>query len=68
MGTAMLPGFIVTQQKELEKTVGSILVDMKQGGDGLLRYKTAIPAFNKRFNPLEDGHSAERTVKALFNM
>ena len=66
MGTAMLPGYIVTEQKELEKAVGSILVDMKQGGDGLLRYKTAVSAFNKRFNPYEDGHSSERVVRELF--
>ena len=68
MGTAMLPGFIVTEQAALEKTVGNILVDMKQGGDGLLRYKTALPAFNKRFNPMEDGKSAERTVRAILSL
>ena len=68
MGTAMLPGFIVTEQAALEKTVGNILVDIKRGGDGLLRYKTALPAFNKRFNPMEDGKSAERTVKAILSL
>lgn len=67
-GTAMLPGITVHDQTKLEKAVYDILNDMKKGGDGLMRYKNAITMFNKRYNPLEDGHSAERTVKEIFNI
>ncbi len=65
-GTAMLPGFSASSQEKLEKAIFDILADFKKGGNGLMRYSTAIRAFNKKFNPLEDGHSAERTVKSLF--
>lgn len=65
-GTAMLPGIAASNEEKLEKALGDILSDFKKGGNGLMRYKTAISAFNKRFNPLEDGHSAERTVKEIF--
>lgn len=65
-GTAMLPGIAASNEEKLEKALGDILSDFKKGGNGLMRYKTAISAFNKRFNPLEDGHSTERTVKEIF--
>lgn len=65
-GTAMLPGIAASNEEKLEKALGDILSDFKKGGNGLMRYKTAISAFNKRFNPLEDGHSTERTVKKIF--
>ncbi len=65
-GTAMLPGFTVNDQEKLEKVMGDIIADIKKGGNGLLRYKTAMPMFNKRFNPLEDGQSAKRVVKEIF--
>lgn len=65
-GTAMLPGFTVQDQDRLEKVLSDIIADLKKGGNGLLRYKTAVQAFNKRFNPLEDGHSSERTVREIF--
>lgn len=65
-GTAMLPGIAASNEEKLEKALGDILSDFKKGGNGLMRYKTAISAFNKRFNPLEDGHSAERSVKEIF--
>ncbi len=67
-GTAMLPGVSASNQERLEKALGDIIDNFKKGGNGLMRYSTAINAFNKRFNPLEDGHSAERTVKEIFNV
>lgn len=65
-GTAMLPGVTVHEQDKLETAITAIVDNMKKGGNGLGRYSTAIAAFNKRFNPLEDGYSAERTVKEIF--
>lgn len=67
-GTAMLPGITVNNQERLEKALSDITADFKKGGNGLMRYSTAVAAFNKRFNPLEDGHSAERNVKEIFNL
>lgn len=65
-GTAMLPGVTVHTQDNLEKAVIAIADNLKKGGDGLGRYSTAITAFNKRYNSIEDGYSTERTVKELF--
>lgn len=65
-GTAMLPGISAPDQEKLKKALSDILEDFRKGGSGLMRYKTAVSMFNKRFNPLEDGHSAERTVKEIF--
>ena len=67
-GTAMLPGITANTQEKLEKALSDIINDMNKGGNGLMRYSTAVAAFNKRFNPIEDGHSAERTVKEIFNI
>ncbi len=67
-GTAMLPGMTAHNQEKLEKALTDIINDFKKGGNGLMRYSTAVAMFNKRFNPLEDGHSAERTVKEIFNL
>ncbi len=66
-GTAMLPGVTVHEQEKLETALGAILNNLKNGGNGLGRYAAAIASFNKRFNPMEDGGSAERTVKEIFN-
>lgn len=66
-GTAMLPGPVVQSQDRLENELLKILDDLRQGGNGLFRYELALNAFNKKFNPLEDGHSAERTVKEIFS-
>ncbi|MGN0613547.1 MAG: CDP-glycerol glycerophosphotransferase family protein [Porcipelethomonas sp.] len=65
-GTAMLPGITVHDQQKLEKALSDVLSDMKEGGSGLMRYANALKTFNRRFNPLEDGHSAERTVREIF--
>lgn len=67
-GTAMLPGMTAHNQEKLEKALNDVMNDFKKGGNGLMRYSTAVAMFNKRFNPLEDGHSAERTVKEIFNL
>lgn len=66
-GTAMLPGITVHEQAKLEQAVSGILDNLKKGGNGLGRYSTAAAAFNKRFNPMEDGNSSERTVKEIFS-
>lgn len=65
-GTAMLPGPVIQTQEKLENELNKILQDIRKGGSGLLKYEKALNAFNKKFNPLEDGHSAERTVKEIF--
>lgn len=67
-GTAMLPGITAHNQEKLEKAISDIIADMKKGGNGLMRYKTAVAAFNKRYNPIEDGHSSERTVREIFEI
>lgn len=67
-GTAMLPGIQASDQAKLEKALADILSDMYKGGNGLMRYASAIKMFNKRYNPVEDGHSTERTVKEIFNL
>lgn len=65
-GTAMLPGIVINEQEKLEIALSAIINDLKKGGNGLGRYAAALSAFNKRFNPMEDGKSAERTVNAIF--
>lgn len=67
-GTAMLPGIQASDQTKLEKALYDIFADMNKGGNGLMRYSSAIKMFNKRYNPIEDGHSTERTVKEIFNI
>lgn len=67
-GTAMLPGIQASTQDKLEKALSDIFADMNKGGNGLMRYISAIKMFNKRYNPVEDGHSTERTVKEIFNI
>ncbi len=66
-GTAMLPGLVVSEQEKLETALLAIISNLKKGGNGLGRYAAALSAFNKRFNPIEDGNSAKRTVNAIFN-
>lgn len=65
-GTAMLPGPVTQTQENLEIELNKILNDIRNGGNGLLSFKKSIISFNKKFNPYEDGHSAERTIKELF--
>lgn len=65
-GTAMLPGPVTQTQENLEIELNKILNDIRNGGNGLLNYEKSLISFNKKFNPYEDGHSAERTVKELF--
>jgi CDP-glycerol glycerophosphotransferase len=65
-GTAMLPGPVVQTQEKLENALKLSLDDIRKGSNGLLRFETAVNAFNKRFNPYEDGNSAKRTVTAIF--
>lgn len=65
-GTAMLPGPVTQTQENLEIELIKILNDIRNGGNGLLNFEKSIISFNKKFNPYEDGHSAERTIKELF--
>lgn len=65
-GTAMLPGLVTQTQENLEIELIKILNDIRNGGNGLLNFEKSIISFNKKFNPYEDGHSAERTIKELF--
>lgn len=65
-GTAMLPGPVTQTQENLETELNKVLEDIRKGGNGLLKYEKTLNAFNKKFNPYEDGHSAERTTKELF--
>lgn len=65
-GTAMLPGFVVQTQEKLEECLEKIIADLKNGGDGLLRYKQAMAAFRKKFTPFDCADCAEKVVRELF--
>ncbi len=66
-GTAMLPGATAQTQAKLETCLNSILEDLRNGGDGLLKYKMAMDGFRKKFNPLDGADCAEKVVCEIFN-
>lgn len=65
-GTAMLPGFTAQTQSKLEECLKMVLDDLRAGGNGLLKYESALKAFRKKFNPYDCGSCAERAVKEIF--
>lgn len=66
-GTAMLPGCTAQTQSKLEICLAEILQDLRQGGDGLLKYKKAMEAFRKKFNPYDSADCAKRVVGEIFD-
>lgn len=65
-GTAMLPGFIAQTQDKLEECLNQVLDDIRNGGDGLLKYKAVMKAFRKKFTPLDNEKAAETAVREIF--
>ena len=66
-GTAMLPGCTAQTQSKLEICLAEILQDLRQGGDGLLKYKKAMEAFRKKFTPYDSADCAKRVVGEIFD-
>lgn len=65
-GTAMLPGFAAQTQTKLETCLCMVLNDLRSGGNGLLKYETALNAFTKKFNPLDGADCTANVVKEIF--
>lgn len=66
-GTAMLPGFTVQSQENLEEALSRVLNDMRSGGNGLLRYSAAMKAFRKKFSTYDCENCTCEIVKKIFN-
>lgn len=66
-GTAMLPGPTAQTNSKLELCFSEILEDLKRGGDGLLKYRSAMEAFRKKFNPYDGPDCTKRVVGEIFN-
>ncbi|MGN0621870.1 MAG: CDP-glycerol glycerophosphotransferase family protein [Porcipelethomonas sp.] len=65
-GTAMLPGPVAQTQEKLCELISTALSDMKNGGNGLMRYSRAMEAFNKRFNSLDGKDCARMVTEEIF--
>lgn len=65
-GTAMLPGFTAQVQAKLEVCLNDVLNDIRNGGDGLLRFKKAMDAFRKKFCPLDGAECAKLVADEIF--
>ena len=65
-GTAMLPGFTAHTHTKLESCLCNVLDDLRNGGNGLLRYERALEAFRKKFNPLDSADCTANVVKEIF--
>lgn len=65
-GTAMLPGFTAQTQQKLEECLSTVLSDMRNGGDGLLRYRKAMDGFRKKFCPYDGANCAKLVTDEIF--